>query len=113
MIHRISGIGPVLQKSDWAGKDVEDLSRALEVFYAGNPYVVADKLDAATGDQIFYLSKVTGSPTDISLIAGDVLQNLRSSLDHLVYALVAKAIAPEEPKRVSFPIADSASKYLT
>jgi hypothetical protein len=53
---------------------------------------------------------------DMLAIAGDVLHNLRSSLDHVVYnlALIANPNASEDIlRKVEFPIGESLEKYET
>lgn len=49
-------------------------------------------------------------PTRLAVIAGEILHHLRSSLDHLVWALVlCKHPAPEF--RVAFPVCETSAKY--
>jgi hypothetical protein len=47
------------------------------------------------------------------LIAGDAIQNLMSTLDHLAYQIVCSDTAdnPPKPDRIYFPISDDAAKY--
>jgi hypothetical protein len=44
--------------------------------------------DPGTGDVVFKLGKCSPIPEDFPLIIGDVLQNLRTALDHLVWQLI-------------------------
>jgi hypothetical protein len=100
-------------KAKRAEKHIHELKTALEEFYARKPYGIGKKIDANTRDQIYYLTRIDPVPLPISLIIGDVLQNLRSALDHLAYALVTKAIAPTLPnKYLTFPIMDTAKQYM-
>src|SRR6266536_1025914 len=106
-------MGVLDQKLKRAEKHIGELNSALEEFYATKPYGIRKKIDPDTRDQIYYLTRLDSVPLPISLIIGDVLQNLRSALDHLAYALVAKAIAPVLPnKYLTFPIMDTEKQYM-
>lgn len=106
-------IDSILRKVERAEKHIQELNLALNSFYATKPYGIVKKIDAETRDHIYYVTKVSPVPEPVSLIIGDVLQNLRSALDHLAYALVAKAIAPAVPnKYLTFPIMDTAKQYM-
>jgi len=51
--------------------------------------------------------------TVYQLIAGDAIQNLMTTLDHLAYQVVCNDTgdAPPNPNWIYFPIADDAAKY--
>ena len=104
----IDRIGLKIERAD---KHVRDLNTALDTFYATNPCGIAKKIDSQTREPIYYVSRLADIPTSISIIAGDVLNNLRSALDHLAYSLVAVGTGKTLSKQVSFPIADSAAQY--
>jgi hypothetical protein len=94
-----------------------DHQRALEeearAFLDSRPYRVATKTDPASRRLIYYVESVQDTPVRISSIAGDVLQNLRSSLDHLAFELfmVGTHGKAGAGKHVSFPIFDDANDY--
>jgi hypothetical protein len=98
-----------------AKKHLDDLAEALRIFHEkGDRQFIARDRNPQTGDEIVKVVRVPQVPPMISCIIGDVLQNLRCALDHMVYALVAKQIAPKiPPTYVSFPIADSPDKYMS
>jgi hypothetical protein len=53
-------------------------------------------------------------PFDVVSIAGDIVHNLRSALDHLAYQLVLIGSPDAVPsRRIEFPIAETATKYET
>jgi hypothetical protein len=61
---------------------------------------------------IYFVSRADEVPLTIAVVAGEVLQNLRSALDHLAYQLVLVGAGGPVPLRhVYFPIADSSQKY--
>jgi hypothetical protein len=53
-------------------------------------------------------------PFDAIAASGDIIQNLRSSLDHLAYQLVlvgTNDVGSSHPRRIQFPIAESFAAY--
>ena len=70
------------------------------------PYVFGKKFDARLDRFTFYVESVEDLPVEWSLIAGDVLTNLRASLDHLAYDLVGRGATPHrrDEVRTQFPI---------
>jgi hypothetical protein len=62
-----------------------------------------------------YIWNMTDSPPDhVALLVGDALHNLRSSLDHLVWALSEQSgqtIANQVARQISFPILTNADKW--
>ena len=76
-----------------------------------NPYRIEREFNSQTGYNIYRVFDIQTPPADISLITGDVIHNLRSSLDYLAYALViANGNTPN--KQTAFPIHDAAAKYV-
>jgi hypothetical protein len=82
-----------------AEKHVKDLEAEIERYSARHPYTVRPVFE---GKKPSLRLEFTEYPedTDISLIAGDALYNLRAALDHLMAALVPKA----QQRSVYFPI---------
>src|ERR1035441_6054941 len=73
-------------KLERAKRHYAELETALAIFFATTPY----KISTRRNDErklVYYLSEVTDVPVELSLITGDVIQNLRSALDHLAYDL--------------------------
>jgi hypothetical protein len=102
----------LLVKANRAHKHVSDLDKALNAFFDTDPYGGRREDDADARECRFYVSKMTDIPLPISGIIGDVLQNLRSALDHLAHHLVIKN--RQTPTRhTCFPIADDATNYLS
>lgn len=90
-----------------------DLQRQIRAFLDTNPYRVACNVDPNTRKPTYYLASVEPTPLCLPLIAGDVIQNLMSALDHLAYQLVCSDTAdnPPNPNWIYFPIQDDFSKY--
>jgi hypothetical protein len=93
-----------------ADKHIAELQTAILAFKATDPHEVTAKRDPQTRKPIYYVHKADPVPEDIALIAGDVIQNLRSAVDHLAYQLVLAA-GNTPDIATSFPIFDTSDKY--
>ena len=107
-------VDSILLKTKRAKKHILDLETVYRDFIATKPYTVTFETDPNTGDRLYSLSKVTAIPLEFSLLIGDAINNIRSCLDHAVYALVKvgnpKAIKASDAK---FHICDSAGDFET
>lgn len=77
-------------KIERAKQHLEELQKEIDTFFKLQPYKIATKRDPETKRLIYYLTDVTSVPDKIALISGDIVQNLRSALDHLAYDLFIK-----------------------
>jgi len=101
-------------KIERAKKHLHDMEAEVRLFLEGKPYVIGTRGDPETGRRIYYLVSVREPALGLAAMVGDVLQNLRSALDHLAYQLVlvgTRGVTPS--RRVYFPIADDGTKYKT
>jgi hypothetical protein len=97
-------------KVDRARKHLGELEAARNQFFADKPYVIESRRNSLTGFDEFSVTNLREPPTEIGLIAGDAIHNLRSSLDHLAYELVlSNGMSPT--KQTSFPIFDDEATY--
>jgi hypothetical protein len=97
-----------------AKQHIADLNLGLKTFLDSKPYVVRAQRDPQTRRPVYYLADVREVPPVISLLAGDIIQNLRSALDHLafqLYMLGPGGVTGGAGSRTYFPIADDAAKY--
>ncbi len=97
-----------------ATEHIGDLESEVRRFLETHPYAVGTKRDPQTRQLIYYLVDVHQPPGRIAAITGDILQNLRSALDHLAYELfmVGPGGQTGNPaNHVYFPISDDAAKY--
>lgn len=79
----------VVEKVQRAQAHFHSLTEAVEVFCEEGPYTLVYD-DQPRGDG-FYIGRAIGvreSPRILGIILGDVLHNLRSALDHLVWQVV-------------------------
>jgi len=107
----LSTINLLRIKIERAKKHIEDLNLAHNIFLASSPYELATKIDPQTGEHIFYLARVDDVPLSLAAVIGDILHNLRSTLDNLAYQLFIIGTPGGDAKHVYFPIFDSAAKY--
>lgn len=91
----------------------DELRSAISSFFATSPYKVAAKRDPQTRKLVYYVSSVCPTPVCFATVTGDIIQNLRSALDHLAYQLfVVGTNGSKAPGRhVSFLIAANAARY--
>src|ERR1035437_3291653 len=95
----------VQAKYDWAKKRVDDFEAAVADFRRSNPHTIGREDNVETGQVRFYVQQVPAIPNELAFTLGDALHNLRSTLDHLAYALVVAAGGT--PNRyTSFPIGE-------
>lgn len=83
-----------------AEKHIKDLEIEISRYSARHPYTVRSKFEAKKKPCLRLEFTEYPEDTDISLIAGDALYNLRAALDHLMAALVPKT----QERSVYFPI---------
>jgi hypothetical protein len=65
-----------------------ELKSVLAAFKASRPYVYRAKCDPETKEIVYSIVEAKDPPPLLSVIAGDVLQNLRTALDYLICATV-------------------------
>jgi hypothetical protein len=107
-------LGPRL-KIKRAKEHIDDLIRAVDEFFAEPPppytFRVEDEYD--TGDLVY---RAVVNPysdkwlSDVALIAGDAIHNLRSALDFVAWQLV-EVNGTRPSRRTSFPVADSWKEF--
>ncbi len=86
-----------------ASKHINELHGVVQEFKKTNPYKVDSKRDPQTGEHIVYIHSADPIPPTIPIIAGDVIQNLYSSLDYLASKLVI-ANGNKPTSKTAFPI---------
>lgn len=74
----------------------------LASFEKDRPYRITGQFEPDTRDYLFFLEPDQDPAIRWGVIAGDILNNLRSALDHLVYALAT--LKTPDPKGTRFPV---------
>ena len=96
-------------KIDRATEHLEELNKEVENYLDGRPYEVVGK-PREEGNPLLVCKVHRQPPLRLSVLLGDFLHNLRSSLDHLAWQLVlANGGTPGEA--TSFPIYARRRKY--
>ncbi len=93
------------EKIKWADKHIGDFKIAMAKFNSTKPYGVRVDTEAEPGKSFIHILKADPVPAEISLIAGHVIQNLRSTFDYLACALV-RANGNVPSRLIEFPIFD-------
>lgn len=89
-----------------------ELQTEIKSFMDSHPYRISTKRDPETKRLIYYVSAVRETPQVISLIAGDIIQNLRSAMDHLAYELfISNGGNETEGRNIYFPIEKDFTTY--
>ena len=98
-------------KFERAIKHADELRLALAKFRAAEPYKIGSlRRPDIPGVLFYYLAKADEIPFDVPIVCGDILQNLRSALDHLAGQLVyAAGNTPD--RNTAFPVSDTGAKY--
>ena len=90
-----------LARREWAGQHPVRLREAIRAYEQSDPYCSHRlRFTRAYTSSVYITPKPV--PLEISFMAGDVVYNLRSTLDHLAWQL-ALAIDPRAPV---FPLED-------
>ena len=91
-----------------AARHIDQLAKVCNAYRAQDPQHVDPEPTDQPGRTAYRLYVDVPIPVDISLIAGDVLHNLRSALNTLAFALVVndidRELTADEEKQCGFPI---------
>lgn len=104
-MHPLDGTFLKLSRAKYHFKVVDDL---VERIKKREPYQIVDEVvqNGQTRERVLRFKQVEDIPPDVSLLIGDICNNLRSALDHLLWQLWLLKY-PSFDKSVSFPICDS------
>ena len=90
-----------LARCEWAGHHLARLREAIRNYEQSDPYSIRTDFDSRAYTSSVYITPKP-MPLAISFMAGDVVHNLHSALDHFAWQL-ALAIDPHGP---TFPLED-------
>ena len=98
------------------GRAEEHYSSVVEIidtWQRRSPYRLTFEKDRDGRQRTARLAIREEIPRDVALGIGDCVHNLRSSLDHLVWAAtVSRVPAPANPQKVMFPICDDGGQWI-
>jgi hypothetical protein len=109
MTDSLAGARPKLNR---ARDHLEVLSDELAAFTAGEPYRVAHEPNADGSEHVFRAQVRKEPPAFLSVIIGDALQNMRSTLEHLAWGLTPLSTRQTSPRSISFPIYTKESAFF-
>jgi hypothetical protein len=97
----------VYLKLDWANTHLQTLRKKLETFEKGNPAPFGFRTEETSRpdksvEYVLYAIVRETPPADLAPVIGDVLHNVRSALDHLVYELAPPRV--RKKRKTQFPI---------
>lgn len=107
----ISGIPEGAQlKLDRARRHIEELVAAINAYHKKDPYVL--RLERGGGERKYVLRSYFDHepPAELPAIIGDCLQNMRMSLEHVVWALARQELG-RGPGHTAFPICTARVKH--
>ncbi|MFA9446326.1 hypothetical protein [Egicoccus sp. AB-alg6-2] len=87
---------------------LSELREAMNGFFRERPYTL-EAAEAPNGDLVTRVRVSAEPPLEWSALAGDIVHNLRSALDHVAWALVAEEGQPDE--WTCFPITDKERSF--
>jgi hypothetical protein len=100
-------LSDVRLKLDWAAKHIETFRQTIESFQERNPPPFGfraeehPQTDGSVEHELYAIVREQ-PPRELALIIGDVVHNVRSALDHLVYALSSRKA--QRSGNTQFPI---------
>jgi len=110
IISDMASLDSVKQKIIRAAEHLKSLEGEQKRYFEEKPGDVMPEVEPSTGRVILRFTVRTPIPVSIPLIIGDALQNLRSSLDYLVWELVLAANNKPSYKNM-FPICDTIKSF--
>jgi len=99
-------------KLERAKRQMKELGDALRSFFRTKPYKFSGKPNPPALEVVYTMDAVKPIPSEIPLIAGEIIQNLRSALGHPAYQLhLVGTKGGRVNKNIAFPIAESKLIY--
>ena len=94
-------------KLRWAEKNLNALDFEISAFLRGNPCIALPEIDSKTGEKVWKVTALSFIPQWWSLSVGDIVHDLRSSLDHLIWEVSDPILRQGKERVIQFPICDS------
>lgn len=108
MYHPLEGARAKIAR---ANEHLEELRVEWHVFIADQPYGIRIEADPDPTCYLFYFEVRREIPMRMSVIAGDIVHNLRSALDHSIAALAYKHTGKHN-RSSAFPVYTSEDQFL-
>jgi hypothetical protein len=107
----MADLSGVLAKLDRAEEHRLEFDDLVEEYVGGEPYTIYSEYDPATGWHTLRWQALREPPLErLGLVFGDMISNLRTTLDYLVWQLVLAA-GQRPGRRTSFPVVRRAKDW--
>jgi hypothetical protein len=100
------------EKTERAKTQIQDLKIAIKSFFESVSYQVVREVDPEAIEEIWGFQITTKIPGALSIMAGEILHNLRSALDQLAAELAVR-IAKRTESKVEFPFGRDFNEFET
>jgi hypothetical protein len=107
-MHPLDGIN---EKTLRAKTHFQALQVAAKAYVESNPCTLRLQPDPESGSHFMIAERLTPPPMLLSVIVGDLVHNLRSALDHMMWNLVEVTATHPPNVRTQFPIFDHPDKF--
>src|SRR6266446_2245218 len=106
-------IASIKAKIERAKEQIRNLKSEIDAFLESKSYTVISDDEPETGDRVFRISALREPPLGWDrwrVIVGEIVHDLRSSFDHLIWRLIlANGGTPDD--RTAFPVARSVKEF--
>jgi hypothetical protein len=106
--HALSGVWAKIERGR---KHIIDFYNAKKAFLESRPFTFTHQEDPDTGHVIVSIADIRPVPSELSLIIGDAIHNLRSALDLLACQLVKLSVNDHDCAYTYFPVSESSRKF--
>jgi|ERR1700732_254094 len=107
VLHQLGGCWAKINRGQ---HHIKFLETDIADFFQRNPHTVVGQFNRDCTEYLFTATGPVEIPVNFAVVAGEVVHHLRSSLDHLVWALVVqRGCAPKG--HVQFPICSTPKKF--
>jgi hypothetical protein len=93
-----------------ANLHIEAVGKIMQSFMSPDFYTVMPEEDSK-GRLLVKVVTLKQLPPEFSLAVGDAAHNMRSALDHIVYAFATQPLTGNEERRIQFPITSSVKSW--
>jgi hypothetical protein len=107
----VSDLAGCRAKLDWAEKNLDSLNAELKTFFEDDAQTFVTKFDEADQAHVITFKEANKIPIEWGIALGNIVHDVRSALDHLVYQLVLLAGATYH-RRHQFPILDHPNDWI-
>jgi hypothetical protein len=102
---------PVFAKIERAEAQIDDLNTRIGAFFETSPYELASEIDPDGTQEVWRFKLTRRLPHVLSVVAGEILHNLRSPLDQLAGAIALQSHRSEAG--VCFPFGRDVNEFET